>query len=305
MVDMMEQRRPTSERQNQKQDQWAAWLAQHRHGGDPEYLRQTLDVLAPVRDRVIANAKIAPGMRVLDVGSGDGLIAFAAAEAVGPTGEVVFSDVSADLLDRCRQLAQEADVLGRCRFVEAPARNLSAIADSSVDAVTFRSVIIYESEKAQAFAEFHRVLCPGGRLSLSEPINRFAFPEPPDRYEGYDVGPVADLVAKVEAVYEAIQPPDSDPMLNFDERDLIVLADAVGFAEVHLVLHADIEPPPRRRWLPFVNSSGNPRIPTLAEAMSQALTPDEAERLVAHLQPLVEERRGRRRMARAYLWAIR
>lgn len=65
-------------------DQWAAWLFQRRHGGDRELLRQHLDALAPIRDQAIANAALAPGQTVLDVGCGDGLIAFAAAEAIGP-----------------------------------------------------------------------------------------------------------------------------------------------------------------------------------------------------------------------------
>ena len=86
-------------------DQWAAWLFQRRHGGDPELLRHHLEALAPTRDQVIFNAALAPGQTVLDVGCGDGLIAFAAAEAVGLTGKVIFSDVSSELLERCRKLA--------------------------------------------------------------------------------------------------------------------------------------------------------------------------------------------------------
>jgi arsenite methyltransferase len=286
-------------------DQWATWLAQRRHGGDPEYLRQTLERLAPVRDRVMDNAQIGLGSRVLDVGCGDGLIALPAASAVGPAGRVIFSDVSADLLDRCRQLAQEAGLLERCAFVEAPARDLSVVADGSVDAVTMRSVLIYEAEKARALAEFHRLLRPGGRLSICEPINRFTFPERPEGFLGYDVAAVAEEVSKVESVYRAIQPPDTDPMTNFDERDLLQLAELAGFQEVHLVLEIDIQRPPPRPWLAFLNSSGNPRIPTLADAMKQALLPDEAERLAAHLRPLVEHGEGQRRIALVYLWAVR
>jgi arsenite methyltransferase len=286
-------------------DQWSTWLAQRRHGGCPEYLRQTLERLAPVRDRVIHNAQIGLGSRVLDVGCGDGLIALPAAGAVGPAGRVIFSDVSADLLDRCRQLAEEAGLLERCSFVEAPARDLAVVADESVDAVTMRSVLIYEADKARALAEFRRVLRPAGRLSISEPINRFTFPEPTDRFLGYDVADVADEVSKVESVYRAIQPPDSDPMSNFDERDLLRLAEGAGFQEVHLVLEIDIQRPPPRPWPAFLNSSANPRIPTLAEAMDRALLPDEAERLAAHLRPLVEHGEGQRRIALAYLWAVR
>jgi len=286
-------------------DQWAAWLAERRHAGDPEEFRRQLEFLAPIRDRVLANAALAPGKRVLDVGCGDGLIAFAAAEAVGPSGSVIFSDVSADLLNRCQAMAADAGLLDRSRFVQAPARDLSPIEDATVDAVTLRSVLIYEADKASAFAEFRRVLRPGGRLSLFEPVNRFAFPEPPDRFSGYDVAAVIDLAATVKAVYETIQPPGSDPMLDFDERDLVAQAERAGFEEVHLHLEIDINHLEPRPWDVALNSSGNPRIPTLAEAMDQALTPGETERLTAHLRPLVEQGDGWRRMAVAYLWAVR
>jgi arsenite methyltransferase len=242
---------------------------------------------------------------VLDVGCGDGLIAFAAAEAVGPTGQVTFSDVSADLLNRCRELATQRGLLDRCQFVQAPASDLSPIPDQAIDAVTLRSVLIYEPDKAASFAEFHRVLRPGGRLSLFEPINRFTFPEPADRFCGYDVAPVADLVAKLKQVYDAMQPPGSDPMLGFDERDLVTLAEHTGFGEVHTQLTIDIRPPEPLPWHAMLNSSGNPRIPTAAEAMRQALTAEQTDHLTAHLRPLVEQGRGQRRTAVTYLWALR
>jgi ubiquinone/menaquinone biosynthesis C-methylase UbiE len=47
---------------------------------------------------------------LLDVGTGDGLIAFGALDLVGEDGRVVFSDVSQDLLDHSRTLAEEAGV---------------------------------------------------------------------------------------------------------------------------------------------------------------------------------------------------
>lgn len=288
-----------------RQDQWAAWLANRRHGGDPERLRRTLEILAPVRDQVIAHAAVSSGHTVLDVGCGDGLIAFAAAEKVGPSGSVIFSDISADLLDRCRQLASESNLGAGCRFVHAAASDLSPIEDASVDAVTLRSVLIYEPDKASAFGEFHRVLRPGGRLSLFEPINRFGYPEPPERFRGYNVGSVADLAANVRAVYEALQPPESDPMVDFDERDLVRLAEHAGFEEVHLHLQLDIERPEPTPWEATLHGSGNPRIPTLAEAMEQALSIEEMERLSAELRPQVEQGTGQRRNAVAYLWAVR
>jgi arsenite methyltransferase len=284
-----------------QRDQWAAWIAERRHGGDPQLLRQHLEALAPVRDKVIANAALAPGQTVLDVGCGDGLIGFAAAEVVGPTGTVIFSDISSDLLDRCRELATERGLLERCRFVQAPASQLAGIDDDAVDAVTLRSVLIYESDKAAAFTEFHRVLRPGGRLSLFEPINRLS-----NFLGSFDLGPVADLMARVRAVFEAIQPPDSSPMGNFDERDLISFAETAGFDEIHLDLALDVRRAPPRPWAAVLNAAPNPLVPTLAEAMHQALTAEETERLTAHLQPLVEQgHRGKQRGAVSYLSALR
>ncbi|MBV8862345.1 MAG: methyltransferase domain-containing protein [Mycobacterium sp.] len=281
-------------------DPWAAWICQRRHGGDPELLRRQLEALAPVRDKVIANAALVPGNTVLDVGCGDGLIAFGAAEAVGSTGKVIFSDISSELLDRCRELAAQRALLDRSRFLRAPASDLAGVDDQAVDAVTLRSVLIYEPDKATAFAEFHRVLRPGGRLSLFEPINRFSKP-----WGGYELGPATDLLARVRKIYEAIQPADTDPMRNFDERDLLAIAEQAGFEEVQLQLTIDVRQAPPLPWTTILNIAANPRLPTLAEAMSEALTPDEVESLRAHLQPLVEQGRGKKRVAVCYLSAVK
>ena len=281
-------------------DQWVEWILQRRHGSDPDLLRRQLVLLAVVRDKVLTNAAIEPGQSVLDVGCGDGLIGFAATETVGPTGTVIFSDISPDLLDLCRELATQHGLLDRCQFIQAAASRLAVIAENSVDAVALRSVLIYEADKANAFSEFHRVLRPGGRLSLSEPINRYS-----NILGSLDPGPVADLLARVGAVFEAIQPRDSDPMLNFDERDLVAHAEAAGFDDIHLELRLDVRPAPPRPWAAVANVAANPLVPTLAEAMSQALTAEETDRLCAHLKPQIEEGRGKQRIAIAYLAALR
>jgi ubiquinone/menaquinone biosynthesis C-methylase UbiE len=281
-------------------DQWAQWLLHRRHGGDPEQLEQTLANLYPIRDRVLDHASLREGERLLDVGCGDGLIAFAALDRVGPSGLVIFSDISQDLLDHCRMLASQMGVIDRCQFVRAAADDLAAIPEGSVDAVTSRSVLIYVKDKRRAFAEFFRVLRPGGRISLFEPINRFGA-----GHSSWDAGPVQELRDRVRAVYEAIQPLDSDPMLDFDERDLLALAEAAGFREIHLEYRADIEPVEPRQWQTVLHSSGNPRIPTLAEAMAQVLTPGEAAQYEAYLRPIVEGGQGVSRGATADLWAVK
>lgn len=281
-------------------DIWADWLRTRRTGGDAEYERHVLERLATIRDRVLDNAGLASGETLLDAGCGNGLIAFGALERGA---SVVFADVSRALLDDCRQLAADAGIADRCRFVEATATELGEIEDESIDVVTTRSVLIYVKDKERAFAEFHRVLRPGGRISLFEPINRFGMAERRGTW-GYDLDGVGDLMDKLTEVYASRQPAD-DPMLDFDERDLVSLAEGAGFFPIHLEYRADIEPPEARNWDSFVHSSGNPKIPTLAEAMDEALTADERDRLVGALRPAVEEGRGAWRMGHAYLWAVK
>jgi arsenite methyltransferase len=136
--------------------------------------------LYPVRDKVLDGASLGASDTVLDVGTGDGLIAFGALDRLGPDGRVIFSHVSADVLEYCRAAVADAGDLRRSNFVRASADELTGIADASVDVVTTRSVLIYVANKAAAFTEFRRVLRPGGRVSIFEPINtscRSARPE--------------------------------------------------------------------------------------------------------------------------------
>jgi hypothetical protein len=58
-------------------------------------------------------------------------------------------------------------------------------------------------------------------------------------------------------------------------------------------------------WPAFLNSSGNPKIPTIAQAMDEVLSPEERKEFAEHLRRLVEEGRGVWRMATAYLKAVK
>lgn len=154
-------------------DKWAAWLLHRRDGDDVEQRERALEHLIPIRQRVLDNARISTGETVLDIGAGDGLIAFGALDRVGASGHVIVSDISSDLVEYARAMAAEVGADGRMSFVEASAEDLSAVPDRSVDVVTTRSVLIYVDDKAAAFREFHRVLRPGGRTSIFEPINNY------------------------------------------------------------------------------------------------------------------------------------
>jgi SAM-dependent methyltransferase len=289
-------------------DRWAEWVLRTRHGGDPARHADAMGVLGRVRDRVLDAAAPASGETVLDVGCGDGLLSFAALDRVGPAGTVVFSDVSEPLLDHCRDTAAGLGVADRCRFVHTWLPELAAVPDGSVDVVVLRSVLMYVRDKPACLRSLHRVLRPGGRLSLFEPVNGFGFPEPPDRLWTFDVSGIRELADRVAVAARADRRAD-DPIVDFDERDLLAAAEEAGFGELALTYEARVGTDlgfgltrvPIREMLGI---APNPTSPTYGELLDRALDPAERERLVAHLEAQPPERR-RGRLALAYLCAHR
>ena len=142
--------------ERRRSDCWSEWLLHRRFGGDAEAQRRAMEHLRGIRDRVLDQAEVAEGDTLLDVGCGDGLIAFGALER--GVRRAIFSDISEHLLEESRRLAGDVGARDRCRFVRAPADDVSPIQDESVDVVTTRSVLIYVADKRRAFDEFHRVL---------------------------------------------------------------------------------------------------------------------------------------------------
>jgi arsenite methyltransferase len=290
------------------QDRWARWVLRRRDAGDAGVRRHGASLLASYRDGVLDRAAVTDGDVLLDVGAGDGLVGFAALDRVGPGGRVIFSDISADLLAECRRRAVADGRLERCRFVQAGADDLRGVADGSVDVVTTRSVLIYVARKKAAFAEFFRVLRPGGRLSIFEPINSFAVAQAGGDLFGVDIRPVADLAAKVRRVYRGV-PADQDPMLNFDERDLLRWARAAGFVALELDYRAEVEVPeplPTTDWEVLKKTAPNPLAPTIEEALAHTLTDQERDRFEDHVRAvLAAGTPARKTLATAYLRAIR
>lgn len=262
-----------------------------------------LERLQIVRDKVLDRANVVQGDVVLDVGCGEGLLGFGALERGAE--RAIFCDISEDLLSVCRAAAAELGFADRCSFVRAAAEDLGELPDDGVSVVTTRSVLIYVAEKDQAVEEFFRVLRPGGRMSVFEPINRFGLRgDDALRFWTYPGDGLEELAARIHAIYEEIQP-ESDPMLDFDERDLLRLAEEAGFFPLELELRGEVRQTEPQSFDVFLHSSGNPKIPTFAEAMDRALTAEERERVTNHLRPLVEAGGGVWRIAHAYLLGVK
>jgi arsenite methyltransferase len=278
-------------------DCWARWLLDRRDAGSEQERHATLARLSPIRERILAHSAIQPGDVVLDVGCGDGFLAFAALRQVGPEGRVIFSDVSADLLEHCRVLCEKNGLSDRVDLVLADATNLSAVPDRSVDCVMLRSVLCYVVDKQQAFQAFHRVLRPGGRLALFEPINRFGHAQ-----RVYELDSVDDLDERVRAAWSQ---PALGPMIDYDERDLLDQAERAGFTEILLEYRAAVERPIPMDWDVYIRRAPNPLAPSLEELVRSVLTPEETARYFAALRPQVESGTGTVRHAGAHLSATR
>jgi ubiquinone/menaquinone biosynthesis C-methylase UbiE len=115
--------------------------------------------------RLLELANLPQGARVLDVATGTGLVALAAAHIVGPTGRVVGVDFSAQMLEEANQKLSQTD-LQNVQFVQGDAENLE-FPDSSFDAVLCASSLFFVPDMARAAREFQRVLKPGARAGFS------------------------------------------------------------------------------------------------------------------------------------------
>jgi arsenite methyltransferase len=208
---------------------------------------------------------------VADVGAGTGLLTLGAVDRVGPDGDVIALDVSVDALEELRARTGAANI----SYLVGQA-DVLPLRDASVDAVVTRSVLIYVEDKGEAAHEFARVLLPGGRVSLFEPINK-------DNLlltDAVDLGPLGELGDRLRAWNEAFYTDSDDPMLTFDESDLERFFTDAGLTDVHVDVGADEHEIPGERYL---NQVGAPGRPTLLERWRDAFAPDDVDRLAAFI----------------------
>jgi SAM-dependent methyltransferase len=120
---------------------------------------------AALTERMLELAALSLEERVLELASGPGGVGLAAAARIGPVGEVVVSDVVAEMTAIA---AARASALG-LRNVSTRVLDLEAIdePDGSYDAVLCREGIMLVQDPGRAAREIRRVLRPGGRAVLT------------------------------------------------------------------------------------------------------------------------------------------
>ncbi len=244
---------------------------------------------------MLAGAQLARGMRLVDVGAGEGLMAFRAIDQVGPSLRVTLTDVSEPMLRHAEALAVRRNVRSQCVFLRCTADHLEEIADASVDVVVTRAVLAYVTDKKAALGEFFRILKPGGRLSIAEPVMQDeAFYTRALRRRVEDPSRPADRFLMLLHRWKSAQFPDTEeayalsPLCNYSERDLLNLVRSAGFEQIHLQLHIDVLPSLVTSWDVFVASSPHPWAPSLQQIMAERFNPDEQQFLEQMVRPIVE-----------------
>lgn len=112
------------------------------------------------RRRALAAAGIGPGMRVLDIATGTGILAREAIALTGPTGQVIGLDPSAGMIAACRAALAMPLIRGEAEHLP--------LADASVDAITLGYALRHMGDLTALFAECRRVLRPGGIFLILE-----------------------------------------------------------------------------------------------------------------------------------------
>jgi arsenite methyltransferase len=110
--------------------------------------------------------RLAPGERVLDLGSGAGTDSLVAGQMVGEHGSVTGIDMTPEMLSKARTAAAEMKA-ANVEFVESEAERLP-FPDESFDVVISNGVIDLIPDKDAVFAELFRVLVPGGRIQIAD-----------------------------------------------------------------------------------------------------------------------------------------
>jgi SAM-dependent methyltransferase len=123
---------------------------------------QVAEAMRASGEALVARLGITPGMRVLDLGSGDGTTALPAARLGA---DVLGVDIAANLVAAGNQRA-ETEGLSNCRFLEGDASRLDGLADDEFDLVVSIFGAMFAPRPFDVAKEMVRVTRPGGRIVM-------------------------------------------------------------------------------------------------------------------------------------------
>lgn len=119
------------------------------------------------KDFVVASSRVKAGNKVLDLAAGTGDLSKRFSRLVGEDGEVVMTDINAQMLAVGRDKMIDGGYSSNMQFLEVNAEQLP-FADSSFDCVTIAFGLRNVTDKAKVLVEAERVLIPGGCMQILE-----------------------------------------------------------------------------------------------------------------------------------------
>jgi ubiquinone/menaquinone biosynthesis C-methylase UbiE len=122
--------------------------------------------IAPTTERLLREAGICPGQRVLDLGSGVGDVAMLAARLVGPSGEVVGIERDASSIARANARKAEAG-LRNVTFIQTDVNQITS--DQPFDAAVGRFILMFLPDPVSVLRSLSKLVRPGGVLAFQEP----------------------------------------------------------------------------------------------------------------------------------------
>jgi ubiquinone/menaquinone biosynthesis C-methylase UbiE len=232
-----------------------------------------VDFFQPAGRFLVSRTDPQPGERVLDVGCGRGASAIPAAEAVGPTGRVLATDLAPAMVEQLRRASD------RLPWLQAEVGDAESPPDGPFDVVQAGLVVFFLPSLDTALARYRQVLGPDGRLGFTW------FGEPDPRWK-----PVfGALVADVPQDERSQHPSSGGPFGSVDSMHAHL--GAQGWSEVStetLVHEASVRD--ADHWFEWLWSQGYRS--ALESLESQGLLPAARERASAVLGDMLA-REGR------------
>ena len=172
------------------------------------------DTMRESGEALVQKFGISKGMKILDLGCGDGTTAIPEAKLGA---DVLGVDIAANLVEAARKRAQEQG-LTNCRFQEGDATNLQNVPDGTFDLVVSIFGAMFAPKPFDVAKEMVRVTKPGGRIVMGNWI-----PGDPT------------LVAQILKISSAYSPPPPEgfvsPMTWGIEKDVVERFEAAGIAK--------------------------------------------------------------------------
>ncbi|MFH1855163.1 MAG: methyltransferase domain-containing protein [bacterium] len=166
-------------------------------------------------------ADIKPGEVVADFGSGGGIDLVLAAHKVGPTGKVIGIDFAPHMIERAKQVMEEASLSDRAEFILLDIEN-PQVPDNIADVVISNCVINLCPCKPCVYKQIFDILKPGGRLAIS------------------DIVTIGDVDPKVREYFQSIWSGCTGGAILEDEYFKIV--QDVGFSQIKVIARHTLGP---------------------------------------------------------------